>query len=75
MTRFRIQGTDLLVHPCRNGWCPGPEESHHVRQKCPLYGEKAGHWFVARWWTPVPLPDWRALPGFDNSMVLPIEVP
>lgn len=71
--RFILQGTTLLVHPCRRGWCPGP--THHERTACPLYGEKMGHLFVARWWTPRPFPDWRALPGFDVSMVLPVEEP
>ena len=72
---FLIQGTQLRVHACRHGWCPGPEKAHRVGRPCPLYGEKIGHWFVARWWTPIPAPDWRALPGFDVSMVLPLESP
>ena len=70
--RFVLQGGDLFVHPCREGWCPGSQ--HDERRTCPLYGEHAGNRMVARLWHPRPVPDWRAIPGFDNSMVLPVEI-
>jgi hypothetical protein len=72
---FMLQGTELCVHPCRTGWCPGPESRHHVGRPCPLYGERAGNGMATMWQTGAirAYPYRKQIPGFDNSMILPVE--
>jgi hypothetical protein len=71
---FMLQGTNLCVHPCRTGWCPGPEHRH---DPCPIYGERAGNNMATIWQTGAlqAYPYGKLVPGFDNSMILPVETP
>ncbi len=75
MSEFEVQGANVCVHPCRNGWAPGKESRHRRRGPCPGYGERAGLWMVAIAWQRPVCGDGRHLPRFDNSMVLPLERP
>jgi hypothetical protein len=74
---FMLQGTNLCVHPCRTGWCPGPEGSHTKGRPCPIYGERAGNNMATIWQTGAlqAYPYRKLVPGFDNSMILPVEAP